>query len=33
MHIFALLRSFCQVHSATVLRQLSTIIAGALCVP
>ena len=33
MDIFALFRSFCQVHSATILRQLSDIIAGALCAP
>jgi hypothetical protein len=33
MDIFALFRSFCQVHSATTLRQLSDIIAGALCAP
>jgi len=33
MDIFALFRSFWQAHSATVLRQLSAIIAGALCAP
>ena len=33
MDIFALFRSFCQVHSVTMLRQLSDIIAGALCAP
>jgi putative transposase len=33
MDIFALFRTFCQVHPATVLRQLSAIIAGALCAP
>ncbi len=33
MDIFALFHSFCQVHSATMLRQLSDIIAGALCAP
>jgi hypothetical protein len=31
--IKSLFRSFCQVHSVTVLRQLSAIIAGALCAP
>ncbi len=30
MDIFTLFHSFCQVHSATMLRQLSAIIAGAL---
>ena len=33
MNILALFHSFCQVHSATTLRQLSVIIAGALCAP
>ena len=33
MDIFALFRSFWHVHSTTVLRQLSAIIAGALCAP
>jgi hypothetical protein len=33
MDIFALFRSFCQVYSATMLRNLSAIIAGALCAP
>ena len=33
MDIFALFRSFCQVHPATMLRQLSAIIVGALCAP
>jgi len=33
MDTFALFRSFCQVYSATVLRQLSTIIVSALCAP
>jgi hypothetical protein len=33
MDIFALCHSFCQVHSATMLRQLSDIITGALCTP
>ena len=33
MDIFALFRSFCQVYSITMLRQLSDIIAGALCAP
>jgi putative transposase len=33
MDIFALFHSFCQVHSTTMLRQLSDIIAGALCAP
>ena len=33
MNIFALFHSFCQVHSVTMLWQLSNIIAGALCAP
>jgi putative transposase len=33
MDIFALFRTFFQVHPATVLRQLSAIITGALCAP
>ena len=33
MAIFALFYSFCQVHSAIILQQLSAIIAGTLCVP
>ena len=33
MDIFALFHSFCQVYSATMLRNLSAIIAGALCAP
>ena len=33
MNIVSLFHSFCQVYSATMLRNLSAIIAGALCAP
>lgn len=33
MNVCALFRTFCQMQYATVLRQLSAIIAGALCAP